>query len=272
MSDAPIQLVVAAFNEEKGADQALKSLKAAKKEKLIGIKDAAVIRRDRKNKIHIKDVRDVGGGRGAVAGGVFGAAIALLTGGTGVLLSGAVGALVGGLAAKKIDMGLPNQRLKQLGDSLKPETSAIVAIIEHRWVADLEAVLAEAGAQVLTEALKADIAQQLEAGKDVAYSALATEGAIQTDRVTGDAEQVELSGVTVTETGVSAQATLVTKEGVITKNIVLTEEGLVASEAMATEEGVTGEVVAVTEEGVVSGRVMTVGDKDEEDSEEESKQ
>jgi uncharacterized membrane protein len=76
MSNVPVQLIVAAFKEENAADEALKALKAAKKEKLIGIKDAAVIRRDQKDKIHIKDVKDVGGGKGALAGGLFGAAIA----------------------------------------------------------------------------------------------------------------------------------------------------------------------------------------------------
>jgi hypothetical protein len=45
MSDAPVQLVVAAFQEEEAADQALKELKAAQRDKLIDIQDAAVIRR-----------------------------------------------------------------------------------------------------------------------------------------------------------------------------------------------------------------------------------
>jgi uncharacterized membrane protein len=258
MSNIPIQLIVAAFKEEDAADEALKTLKAAKKEKLIGIRDAAVIRRDQKDKIHIKDVKDVGGGKGAVAGGLFGAAIALATGGAGLILSGAAGALVGGLTAKTLDTGLPNRRLKQLGESLKPGTSAIVAIIEHRWVAELEAALAEAGAQVMTEALKEDIAQQLEAGHEVAYTALATDKGMATGRIVTGEDRVEISGITTTEQGVSAQATLVTKEGAITKNIVLTEAGLAASEFMATEAGLTGEAVVVTKEGAATARLVAV--------------
>jgi len=49
MSDPTIELIIAAFNAEDAADEALKELKAAKKEKLIGIEAAAVIRRDKKN-------------------------------------------------------------------------------------------------------------------------------------------------------------------------------------------------------------------------------
>ena len=232
MSDVPVQLIVAAFQEEKGADEALKALKQAKRAGLVGIKDAAVLRRDAKDKIHIKDVRDVGGGKGSVAGGIFGAAIALLTGGTGIILSGAVGALVGGLAAKNIDMGLPNNRLKQLGDSLKPGTSAIVAIIEHRWVNDLEKALAEEGANVMTEALAADIAQHLEAGQDVAYTALEAEGAVAAGKVAAGEDSIEMSNIVATEDGIAAEATVITEEGAATKQIVVTEEGIVAAEAV----------------------------------------
>ena len=46
MNDVPIQLIVAAFKEESAADEALNTLKEAKKERLIGIQDAAIIRRD----------------------------------------------------------------------------------------------------------------------------------------------------------------------------------------------------------------------------------
>ena len=137
MSQAPVQLIVAAFNDEHEADQALKELKRAKKEKLIGIQAAAVLRRDQKNKMHIKEVGELTGGKGAVGGAILGVALGIITGGAGLLL-GAVGALVGGIVGKAHDTGFDNQRLKTIGESLKPGSSAIVAVIEHRWVEDLE--------------------------------------------------------------------------------------------------------------------------------------
>jgi len=174
MNDVPIQLIVAAFNDEKAADQALEALRQAKKEKLIGILDAAVIRRDEKNKLHLKETADVGGGKGALAGGMVGAVLGLIAGPAGLLVGAAAGALTGGVAGKAIDAGIPDARLKEIGEALKPGTSAIVAIIEHRWVAEIQNELAAAGAQVMTEALKADIATQLEEGRDVAYTAIAS--------------------------------------------------------------------------------------------------
>jgi uncharacterized membrane protein len=253
MSDVPVQLVVAAFQAENGADEALKELKQAKREKLIGIVDAAVIRRDQKDKIHIKETEDVGGGKGAVAGGLFGAAIGLLGGPVGLVLAGATGALVGGLAAKKIDMGISNDRLKELGDGLKPGTSAIVAIIEHKWVATLEQELAEAGADVMTQALKADISEQLEAGREVAFTAVGTGDAMAAERVVTGEDRVEVDDIVVTEDGVAGKATVVTEEGAVTKGFVVTDEGTAVGAAVVTDEGFAAEQIVATDEGAVVG-------------------
>ena len=138
----------------------MRKLKEAKKEKLIGIQDAAILRRDAGGKLHIKETEDMRGGRGAIIGGVVGAVAGLLAGP--LVLATAAGALIGGLAAKLRDSGFPDERLKMLGKALTPGTSAIIAVIEHKWVAEYEKALAEYGAKVVTEAVKADIAAQLE--------------------------------------------------------------------------------------------------------------
>src|SRR5215467_1177453 len=51
MSDVPVQVIVAAFNDVDGASKALKSLQEAKHEALIGIQDAAVITKDANGKV-----------------------------------------------------------------------------------------------------------------------------------------------------------------------------------------------------------------------------
>ena len=80
MSEVPVQVVIAAFQEEKGADEVLKELKAARWAGLIGIQNAAVIRRDQKDKLHIKELKDWGGGKGAAFGGALGAIVGVLAG------------------------------------------------------------------------------------------------------------------------------------------------------------------------------------------------
>ena len=96
MNDNPIQLIVAAFKDEDTAKVALKDLKKAQKEKLIKIESAAVLHKDKKGKLHIKETHDMGGGKGAALGGVGAAAIGLIAG-TALVVPVAVGALVGGL-------------------------------------------------------------------------------------------------------------------------------------------------------------------------------
>src|SRR5512145_3045632 len=130
MSDVPIQLIVAAFKDEKAADQTLNTLKRAQKDKLIKIDNAAVLRKGQNGKLHIKETADMGGGKGAALGGVTGAAIGLIAGPT-LLVPAAVGALVGGLTAKLRDSGFSDERLKTLGENLKPGSSAIIAVVEH---------------------------------------------------------------------------------------------------------------------------------------------
>jgi uncharacterized membrane protein len=158
--------MIAAFKEEGAADEVLKELKTAQRAGLVGIQNAAVLRRDQKNKLHVRELKDWGGGKGAAFGGALGAVVGVLAG-PGALAVGAAGALIGGLAAKLRDSGFSNERLEAVGDALQPGTSAIVAVIEHTWVAELEKEMAEAGADVMTADIAADVAQQLDAGREV---------------------------------------------------------------------------------------------------------
>ena len=206
MSDVPMQIIVAAFQDENEADQALKTLKEAKKEKLISIDNAAVIRKDEEGKLHIKETADMGGGKGAGIGTLVGGAIGLIGGPVGVVAGGALGAVVGGLTAKLYDGGFKDDRLRQIGTSLQPGTSAIVAVIEHRWVAELERELAEEGADVTTAALAADIAEQLQEGGEVSYTTLSSEEGVAAVRVATTDEEAVVSGFIATDEGIVAGA------------------------------------------------------------------
>jgi uncharacterized membrane protein len=201
MGDVPIQIVAAAFTSQDGAEQALKQLKEAKAAGLVAIDNVAVLTKDADGKLDIKEPTDWGGGRGAVVGGVTGAALGVLAGPVGWAIG--LGALVGGLAAKLRDSGFSDERLRKLGGSLKPGTSALVAVVEHRWVADLEKQLAEAGADTLTEEISADIARELEAGRDVAYSALSAAGVVAVDRAAVGKDSADVSSLVATPEGVT---------------------------------------------------------------------
>ncbi len=206
MTEVPLQIIVAAFQEEDAADQALKALKEAKREKLISIDNAAVIKKDDDGKLHIKETADMGGGKGAGVGALVGGAIGLLGGPLGVAAGSALGAAVGGVTAKLYDGGFKDDRLRQIGTSLQPGTSAIVAVIEHRWVAELEKDLAEEGADVMTAALAADIAEQLQKGGEVSFTAVSSEEGFAAGRVATTKEEAEVSGFIATDEGMVAAA------------------------------------------------------------------
>lgn len=212
MSDVPLQIIVAAFQEEDAADAALKTLKEAKKEKLISIDNAAVIRKDEDGKLHIKETADMGGGKGAGVGVLVGGAIGLIGGPLGVAVGGALGAAVGGLTAKLYDGGFKDDRLREIGSSLTPGTSAIVAVIEHRWVADLERELAEEGADVMTAALAEDIKEQLQKGGELSITAISGEEGFAASRVATTDDEAVISGVIATDEGVVAAAGVVELE------------------------------------------------------------
>src|SRR5689334_24977968 len=106
----PVQIIVAAFNDEVTADEVLEGLKDAQAEGLIKIQDAAVVRRDVNDKLHIKETGDWSGKRGAVTGGVIGALVGLAAGPVGWVALG--GAAIGGVLAKVRDSGIPDERLR----------------------------------------------------------------------------------------------------------------------------------------------------------------
>jgi len=235
MSDNPIQLVVAAFKDETTAKAALKELKKAQKAKLIKIENAAVLRKDEKGKLHIKETGDMGGGKGAAFGGVAGAAIGLLAG-PALVVPAAVGALVGGLTAKLRDSGFSDARLKAIGEGLTPGSSAIIAVVEHRWVEQLEDALAEIETDLITLELQADIAEQLEAGHEVAYSALATQEGFSVGRVAGNEDEIEGGYMIVDETGMTSSQFVATEDGFAVLSVDETEDDITIESIAGTFE------------------------------------
>jgi uncharacterized membrane protein len=235
MSDVPVQLIVAAFQDEKMAKEALNALKDAQRQKLVKIDSAAVLRKDEKGRLHIKETADMGGGKGAAIGGVAGAAIGLIAGPV-LLVPAAVGALVGGLSAKLRDSGFSDARLKALGAGLTPGSSAIVAVVEHRWVAEVKRAMAEASADLFAEEIGADISAQLEAGHEVAYTAIAAKEGFAAARIAGGEDEIEGGAVVVDESGLYGG------------RFVATPEGFAVVELEADDKGVTVAAIAAAED------------------------
>lgn len=168
---APMHLIVAAFDGQSRGEEALKSLKESRDEKLVGVQAAVALRKDEAGQIHFRDV-GLTPAKGAAGGVVLGAVVGILTGGTGLAL-GALGALVGGLVGrKKQDSRFSADRINQIAASLAPDSSAAVIVMEPGWVAVVEEELSLLGADVLTADIPADFDQHLDASQEAAYAAL----------------------------------------------------------------------------------------------------
>jgi uncharacterized membrane protein len=111
------------FPKEETAKEVLKSLKKLEKDKLIKLEDAAVITKGDDGKAKISQTLDATKAKGAVSGGAIGMVIGTMVGGPvgGALL----GAAAGAFASKKIDYGIPNEKIEAVSEALENHSSAI---------------------------------------------------------------------------------------------------------------------------------------------------
>ena len=123
------RVVVAVFEDEATALDALRIVKEAHSEKQLKFIAYAVVRRDADGKLHVKETGDPGGVAGAVSGGALGLVVGWLAGPIG--LAAVAGAVMGGLAMKWFDSGVKNAEIRAAGDSLKSGMAALVVLPEE---------------------------------------------------------------------------------------------------------------------------------------------
>jgi uncharacterized membrane protein len=137
MSDNPIEIFIAVYDDEFGAKQSLKDFQAMDREGSIDLIDGAVIVRGADGKVKFEETADPSGKkwakRGAIAGGVVGLIFP-----PSLIASAVVGAGAGGVWGKVRDKGFKDQDLKAVGESMEPGTSAIIAVAEDHVIERLE--------------------------------------------------------------------------------------------------------------------------------------
>jgi uncharacterized membrane protein len=137
MSTSTLEIFVATYGSEGGAASAAKDFQAAQRDGAIDLIDAAVIVHTADGKVKIEETADPSGKkwakRGAIAGGVVGLIFP-----PSIIVSAAVGGGAGGVWGKVRDKGFKDEDLKEIGNSLPPGSSAIIAVAEDRMVEQLE--------------------------------------------------------------------------------------------------------------------------------------
>ena len=136
MSENPIQVFIASFDNEYQAKQVLDDFKSMHREGSIDLIDAAVIVRNADGKVHYEETADPSGKKWAKRGAIAGGLVGLIFPPT-LIASAAVGAGAGGIWGKVRDKGFKDEDLKSVGESMDPGTSAIIAVAEDRVIEHL---------------------------------------------------------------------------------------------------------------------------------------
>jgi uncharacterized membrane protein len=118
----PDRLVVVVCASPADADRALEAIRELEAE----ILDAAVVTRSESGRVELRQAHQVAAGEGVVAGGTVGFVAGMLLGGP---IGGALLGMLGGGVWGARDTGLPDARLRELGESVAPGGALLCVLV-----------------------------------------------------------------------------------------------------------------------------------------------
>ena len=120
--------VVIDYENEVKAEEVRLALLKMQKEYLIDLIDAVVVVRDEKGKVRLRQLYNLTAA-GAATGGFWGALMGLIF--LNPLFGFAIGAAAGAVSGALRDVGIDDNFMKQLGQTLKPGTAALCVLIRQ---------------------------------------------------------------------------------------------------------------------------------------------
>lgn len=148
-------LLMCSFDGVDTAAEVLHRLRAAQTLAGCEIEGEAVVSHEADGKVHLheKGSAGVGAAAGATAGGVLG-----LVGGPVVLpIMLVAGALVGGVAGHFMGQALPQDDLREVGESLPPDSSAYLALVDTAHADGVAKAFTTEHARVLNMAVETEL-------------------------------------------------------------------------------------------------------------------
>jgi uncharacterized membrane protein len=121
------EIVAAAYESRERAEAALDEVRRLAREHALELRDAAVVARAPDGRLELHQTHQWAAGEGVVAGGSVGLVLGLVVGfPVAVALLGM--AAGGGFGA--FDTGIPDERLRALGDGLAPGDALLCALVD----------------------------------------------------------------------------------------------------------------------------------------------
>ncbi len=154
------RMIVVVFGNEKKAYEGLRAFKELHEEGSLSLYDTAVIVKDAKGGIGVKQTADrghIGAGVGLATGSLIG----LLGGPIGLVIGAGVGAFSGSLY-DMAQLGVGTDFLDEVSKYLSPGKVALVAEVEEGWVTPLDTRMEALGGTVFRRARSEFIDTQLE--------------------------------------------------------------------------------------------------------------
>jgi len=121
------ELIVMTLEHEAEASELRHTLKNMQSQGLISLDDAAIVEKDPNGDVHIKNELDTGIKLGALGGTIIGALTSFVFPVLGIV----VGAIGGALVGKSFDLGVDQDFVKDVSESLKPGGSALFLMVRH---------------------------------------------------------------------------------------------------------------------------------------------
>jgi uncharacterized membrane protein len=137
-------LVVAVFDDEKTARDAVVAASTIAAQGQLGLHDACLVVRDGDGKVHMRETHDIskskagwyGGAWGLLGGAILGFPVAVA----------AAGAGIGAFMAGRRDLGVSKEFENEVAHRLNPGTSAAVVLVEEAHAQEIEGAARGRGA------------------------------------------------------------------------------------------------------------------------------
>jgi uncharacterized membrane protein len=154
-------LIVIGYPDEKTAQNVWEELLKLERDYLVDLEDAAVIRRDRKGKLHVTTPADHAVAWGSLSGLFWGVLLGLIFLFPLAPLVGVAGGIMGGALGAAANLGIKDDFKQRVQDMVRPGTSAILVILRKVTYDKFVEALQPYGGTILRTSLPHEEEQQL---------------------------------------------------------------------------------------------------------------
>ena len=160
-------LVVVGYDEPYKAEEVRLKLRKLQSEYLLDLEDAVVAVKDEKGKVKLHQALNLTAA-GAVSGGFWGSLIGLIF--LNPLLGFAVGAAAGAASGALTDLGIDDNFMKELADSMTPGSSTLFVLVKKATPDKVLEELKGTGGRILKTSLSHEDEAKLQAALNAARS------------------------------------------------------------------------------------------------------